>query len=91
MGAQVQIDGVMVLTGAAVLAGLVLYAKRQELINAVNPASDQNVVNQAASKFVQEASDGQYENVGDWVYQTRGTNPIAWIFEGVGRLTGDLP
>ncbi len=43
MSVSLRIDGIMVLTGLAIGAGLYVYNKR-ELLNKINPASHDNVV-----------------------------------------------
>ncbi|WP_341937206.1 hypothetical protein [Marinimicrobium sp. C2-29] len=51
---SVQVDGVMVLTVLAVGGGLFLYSKRHligEALNKVNPAHQDNFVNQTAEKY----------------------------------------
>lgn len=91
---SIKIDGLMVLIGAGVL-GAVYIASQKEKISAaldkVNPASENNFVYQGTSKIVQAATMSEADSVGDLIYKTRYVNPIAWIFEGVGRITGDLP
>jgi hypothetical protein len=43
----VRIDGIMVLTGVALVGGYYLYKKRNAIIAGINPADSRNIVNQA--------------------------------------------
>lgn len=49
MGVNLRIDGLMVLTAAALAGGAVLYVNRGKLLNLVNPTSSQNVAYQGAA------------------------------------------
>lgn len=47
MGVRVRVDGLMVLAVAAVGTGAFLYFKGGKIVNAINPANPDNVVNTA--------------------------------------------
>jgi len=91
MAIGVKVDGLMLLVIAGVVAGSVVYAKRKKIIESIDPTSEKNLAYQGASGFVKGASAGKYKNVADWTWQTRKYNPLAWAFEGIAKLTGDLP
>ncbi|AYM04237.1 hypothetical protein D8911_14635 (plasmid) [Levilactobacillus brevis] len=54
MGVTTRIDGLMVLTGAAVVGAGVVYAKWDDIKNYFNPAHEDNFVNQTAKAVVGE-------------------------------------
>ncbi len=87
----VKVDGLMVLVVAGIIAGVVVYTKRKNIIESVDPTNANNIVNQSATSIVKSVSNNKYQNVGDWVYKTKTYNPIAWAFEGIAKLNGDLP
>ena len=90
MKTQLSIDGTMILIGLAVVAvGYVSY-KKDEIITAVNPADDGNFINTHVTDVVKKITMNESQSLGELTYKTRAYNPLAWIFEGVGRLTGDL-
>ena len=92
MNTALKIDGLMVLTGAVVIIGGYLYYKKDAIIDSVTTAvdvtSDENIVNQT---FHAIANDPQGRSYGEYIYDNKEIHPLAWIFEGVGKLTGDLP
>lgn len=87
---QVRIDGTMVLIAAAVLGGVVVYSKWDAIkagLNKVNPASAENVVYSGLSGAIDNTT--KYQSVGDWVYETRKYNPIAYGNEFLLWLMGE--
>lgn len=59
-----------ILTYAAIGIGayLVIRYAGAKTVEAINPADPNNVVNRAASGFVERISNGKYLSVGDWLY-----------------------
>lgn len=90
MAVSVRVDGVMVVAGLALAGAAFLYWKRDAIAAALDPTRESNLAHQAATKAINAVTDGGYESVGDWAWATRDYNPLAWVFEGIGRVTGDI-
>jgi len=91
MSVGLKVDGLMIVIVAGVVAGSVIYIKRKKIKQALDVTSDKNVFYSNTSDFVRGASSGKYKNVADFTYKTRKYNPLAWAFEVIGKLNGDLP
>lgn len=57
--------------------------------NAVNPASDQNLIYAGANKLVKFLSNGEYLDVGDWLYGV--THPIQQTQAEVQQMQQNWP
>jgi len=87
----VKVDGLMMLVIAGVGTAAYVSYKKKDIIAAVNPANDNNIINNQVSSVVKKITQGKSSSLGELTYKTRAYNPLAWIFEGVGKITGDLP
>lgn len=70
MKAEFTAGGVATLAGIAAVGGLGLwlYANRKEIASAVNPASDKNLVYQAANTVTQAVTGQKGASFGSWLY-----------------------
>lgn len=91
MGVEFKIDGIMILTGLVVVAGVAVYVKKEKIKEALNPASDQNAIYTALNESLADATGRKDLTLGKAIYETKTYNPIAWLFEGIGTVTGQLP
>lgn len=95
---DVKVDGIMLLTGLALLGVAVIYFKFDdikqgvvEVAKKVDPTNEENIAHGLAVEGINAVTGEDYTNAGQFVYETQPYNPIGWIFEGVGRLRGDIP
>ncbi len=68
MGVDVKVDGVMVVTGIAVIAAIYLAARKDALVAAVNPADDRNLANRAVNAIGEGISGQDGWTLGGWLY-----------------------
>jgi hypothetical protein len=72
MKTDLKIDGVMVLTGAAILAALgvayLVKKKGSDIVDAINPASDKNIVYQSAGGLGKMLGMDKNDTVGTGIY-----------------------
>lgn len=75
MGVNVRVDGLMILTGAVVGAGALVYLNRGKIAEAINPVSENNLANKALhSAAGTENVNGFFDNI---VYGATLVNPFA--------------
>lgn len=73
MDVDVKVDGVMVLTGAAVAGATLLYlnrgALREVVTRKINPASDENLVYESVNDAGAAVTGDQHFSLGVWVWE----------------------
>ncbi|WP_295797418.1 hypothetical protein [uncultured Microbulbifer sp.] len=69
MGVKVKVDGLMVLTAAAIGGGLFLYAKRGAIGQALNPTSDQNIAYKGVNAVGSTVTGEDDFSLGVWLYE----------------------
>lgn len=77
MGVNVRVDGLMVLTGAAVAGGVLLYLNRQAVGQAFNPASDQNLAYKGVNAVGSELSGDDNFSFGVWLWEITHAEQVA--------------
>lgn len=85
MGVNVRVDGLMVIAGLAVAAGVVIYWNRKAIgqaLDKVNPASSNNLVNQGVNTLAETVSGKKGCTLGtalyDWMNPDSGLAPSCW-------------
>ncbi len=81
----------MLLVIGGVVAGSVVYINRKKLIEKIDPTNKNNLANTGFHSLVKTIDPTETRTYGEYLYDNKSIHPLAWIFEGIGKLTGDLP
>ena len=91
MSVGVKIDGLMVLIITGVIAGSVIYINRKKMLEKIDPTNENNIANTSFHRLVNAIDPEETRTYGQYLYENKSIHPLAWIFEGIGTLNGDLP
>lgn len=56
----------------------------------IDPTSKENLAYQSAGKLTEMITDGKENDVGTYIYRNKNGNPIAWVFDKIAKIRGDL-
>lgn len=69
MGVSVKVDGLMIAAGLVAVVGVAVWLQRRQLVDAINPASSNNLAYQAANQVTETLTQGRDTDLGGFWFR----------------------